>query len=912
MSTTEKGTMSRRKFVVGAAAAAAVATGLTTAGLVGCKSSEQNGQQGQGTAAAEEWVPSTCNMCFNNCNILAHVVDGVVVELTGDSRSPYGWGHICAKGASGIMQLYDRDRATKPMKRTNPVKGRGVDPGWEEISWDEAFSIIGEKLNERAQSDDNRVSFSVIITAQCTTGVLQNMIIGSGCNPIRLWPNICGAGKHEIDNLNTGFGNACPDYRYTKYVIQFGTQAGISTRHGTNITAKIFAESRKNGAKLVNFDPHMSSGAEKADQWVPIRPGSDIAAALSLAYVLVHETGQIDYDFLRDRTNGPSLVDVSTGRVVRGEPFGDYKTGKSLYMDLSDNKVKPYDECKEPALEGSFEYDGKQCKTGFTLLKEHLKKYTPEYQEKITTVPAATIRKIAKEFGEAACIGQTTEVNGVTLPYRPAAVDTFSGLSRHKHGTMNHWSTGLLNVLIGSNFSVGGYLGYAPVCHGFEDTGMIQWAPTIFEPDGLINATPMGGPGFSSKYQEAFETDMELENDNAKFTFLPYSALGADWHFGFVSQTKPEINNTNPIKLMFCIASNTIKNWGNQDEMAEFCKSFEYFIGVNIYLDEVSDFFDLFIPESQYLEAYGLMPHGWIGHRTPGLLEVPWGLSMRHPAVPSIDGTPSALKIASEVADRAGFTEGLVERFNTAYRVREEYFVPKDQKLDEVEFLSSVYKSFLGDEYDVDWFRENGIHLHQREVDETYIWANGIPGRIPVYYDFLLEAKEKVQKNTAARNMYWEFQDYEPFPSFKPGPEFEMTDPDYDIFPVYWTNPLNTDLWLVQNPWLAERTDATPNGFFIEMNTKTAVAKGLRSGDNVRLTGFNGETAEGVIVLSETVHEECISVLGGHWDSKAERLTIAKGKGVALTALYPALDTKRWDYLGICLDQNIRVKIEKI
>ena len=59
--------------------------------------------------------------------------------------------------------------------------------------------------------------------------------------------------------------------------------------------------------------------------------------------------------------------------------------------------------------------DGRQCSTGFTLYKEHLKTYTPEYQESITTVPAATIRQVAKELGEAACIGQTTEIDGVTL-----------------------------------------------------------------------------------------------------------------------------------------------------------------------------------------------------------------------------------------------------------------------------------------------------------------------------------------------------------------------------------------------------------------------------------------------------------------------------------------------------------------
>lgn len=80
------------------------------------------------------WLPSQCNMCFNACSILGHVVDGKLVEIKGDDRSPAGWGHLCGKGTAGIMQLYDENRITKPMKRTNPKKGVGIDPGWEEIS----------------------------------------------------------------------------------------------------------------------------------------------------------------------------------------------------------------------------------------------------------------------------------------------------------------------------------------------------------------------------------------------------------------------------------------------------------------------------------------------------------------------------------------------------------------------------------------------------------------------------------------------------------------------------------------------------------------------------------------------------------------------------------------------------------
>ena len=112
--------ISRRGFVA-ASGAVALGAGLG-ATATGCSS---GGDAAKGGDAQKEgkWVPTTCNMCFNQCSILAHVVDGKVVELKGNPDSPVGRGHICAKGASGIMQLYDPNRITKPMKRTNPKKG---------------------------------------------------------------------------------------------------------------------------------------------------------------------------------------------------------------------------------------------------------------------------------------------------------------------------------------------------------------------------------------------------------------------------------------------------------------------------------------------------------------------------------------------------------------------------------------------------------------------------------------------------------------------------------------------------------------------------------------------------------------------------------------------------------------------
>ena len=72
-----------------------------------------------------------------------------------------------------------------------------------------------------------------------------------------------------------------------------------------------------------------------------------------------------------------------------------------------------------------------------------------------------------------------------------------------------------------------------------------------------------------------------------------------------------------------------------------------------------------------------------------------------------------------------------------------------DQKLEVEAFADSVLKSNIDEEHDFAWFKEHGVYDHPRDVDEAYLWANGDAGRVPMYFDFMLEAKEKVEAKVA-------------------------------------------------------------------------------------------------------------------------------------------------------------------
>lgn len=900
----------RRGFVAGAGATA------LAAGLAGCASGTTGDEATDLASTAPEpaaydaaegtWVPTTCNMCFNNCSIKAHVVDGTVVELTGNPDSPIGSGHICAKGAAGIMQLYDPARITKPLKRTNPKKGFDEDPGWEEISWDEAYDTIVQKFGEAAAKDP-KLNMGASMVAGLIGSVWRSLTLGCAFGVSEgTSSDICGAGVHICEFLLTGDGNAMPDYDNVDYLIQFGTQAGTATRHGFNMTADKFARRRaEDGLRLVNFDPHMSAGAEKADLWVPIRPGSDAAAALAMAYVLIHELDLIDRDYLVERTNAPALVDPATQRVLRAEG-----SNKSLYWDEAANAAKPYDECEKPALEGEYEVDGVKCHTAFSVLKEHIREMTPEWAEDITTVPAATLRQVAEEFGRAARIGETIEIEGKTYRRRGAAVDIFSGLSRHKHSILNVWACLQLNTLIGATNSVGGFIGFATKCHGWADNNPTAGFDLgIWEEDGFIecNSLMIGAP--NSFYKIIRERDYTPTTQG----LLELQPLSEDGHFVHMAMADPDLYHTTRPRNLFWYACNPIKWWANVEEQVKVYQDMDFIVGVDIYLNDMSYFSDIMLPEACYLERYDVLPQFYMNHRMIGSLDTPWTLAMWQPVVEPKDGAPGFMEIYAEIADRAGANEFFIPAVCGLYRVKEEYMFPTDQKLDVEQFIDAVYKSNIDEEHGLQWFKDNGgVYTYPRKVDEMYIWDAEAPGRIPFYWDFMLEAKEKVEAKVAELDIPWETDDYIPLPEWRPGVEFYADDPAYDIFPVYYTNASNTDTWTVQNAWLNEVNEEDGITYLIEMNTATAAEKGLASGDTVRLTSTPGYTVEGRLVVTEGIHPECVSSVADTWDAKSKYLTIAQGKGVNLVTLIPGQDPKRMDHIVSAFDQLIRVKVEKV
>jgi molybdopterin-containing oxidoreductase family molybdopterin binding subunit len=417
-----------------------------------------------------------------------------------------------------------------------------------------------------------------------------------------------------------------------------------------------------------------------------------------------------------------------------------------------------------------------------------------------------------------------------------------------------------------------------------------------------------GFPHQESHYRKIRESDYTPTNQMME----ALQPLTMDQHFGYIAQLNPDVYHTTPCELAFCMASNPLKNWCNHDYQAKLLKSFKWVFGMDIYLNDSSYFYDLIIPEPCYLERFDPLPLSFNNHRVPGAPEVPYIVAGRMPIVPARDNCPSALDTFGALAARAGKTAEYAAALNDYYQITKEHALSPNEQITAEKVCDAALKSLAGQGRGVDWFRKNGVLTRERKPEEVYLFAAGQQGRVPFYFDMMLEAKEKIDAKAAELGIYWETQDYIPLPEWMPCLDHQVEEAGFDLFPVYWTNSINTDTWQVENAWINEINLADASTYFLELNASTAAAKGIVTGDKVRLSNREGAFIEGIAVCTEMVHPECVASVGGHLNSQSSYEPIAKDKGTAVNHLVPCGDPKRMEYVGSGVDQCVRCKIEKI
>jgi anaerobic selenocysteine-containing dehydrogenase len=446
-------------------------------------------------------------MCACRCGIRVHLKDGALRYIDGNPEHPLNKGVICAKGASGIMKQVSPARLTRPLKRREGAeRGAGA---FEAISWDEAFSILERRLAAIRASDPKKFAlFTGRDQMQALTGLFARQF-GT--------PNYAAHGGFCSVNMAAGmiytiggsfweFGG--PDLERAKLFVMFGT---AEDHHSNPLKIAISAFKRR-GGRFVSINPVRTGYSAIADEWVPIRPGTDGALLLALNQEIIAQ-GLYDRDFVARYTNGGHLVIVDPDSPRHGllavdedsDPVNALYPQNKLWWDRHGNRQVPsHAPDADPALFGDYTLvDGTRVQPAFHLLADRVQPHTPEWAETITGVPAATIRRLAHEMGITArdekielpvawtdCWGK----EHASVTGNPVAFHAMRGLAAHSNGFHTVRSLAILMSLLGTIDRPGGFRHKAPFPRAIPPSAKPPTGPEAVQPDTPLGGMPLGWP----------------------------------------------------------------------------------------------------------------------------------------------------------------------------------------------------------------------------------------------------------------------------------------------------------------------------------------------------------------------------------------------------------------------------------
>ncbi len=238
---------------------------------------------------------SCCYFCHQNCGVLAYVKDGKVLAIEGDKDHPTNQGGLCCRGNIALQHLDHPARLNSPLKRAGE-RGSGK---WEKISWEQALDEISAKLVQI------RDEFGA--EAVATAGGTQRTDDWSRRRFMNLYgsPNgfhnahLCWIPTFMVETAIYGW---CPfetDLGNSRCLVLWGHNPGASGMP----EARGISDLKRKGMKVIVIDPRFTESAAKADMWLPLRPGSDLALALAWLNVIIWE-GLYDQAFIENCTVG--------------------------------------------------------------------------------------------------------------------------------------------------------------------------------------------------------------------------------------------------------------------------------------------------------------------------------------------------------------------------------------------------------------------------------------------------------------------------------------------------------------------------------------------------------------------------------------------------------------------------------
>lgn len=310
-SQTSKSKLSRRDFIK--LGSAAVAAGVGLRALQPIKETVAV----QTPSGEESIVKTTCALCPSGCGLDVRVVNGKAVKVEGNPLHPLNQGVCCLKGQTSLEVLYSPERIKRPRVQTG-ARGLGT---WKEISWDEALAMVADRLTELREAGKPH---SVALMHGELRGQMRqvvNRFMRAYGSPNTISRDSLGEGTARMALWLSQGVNALPvyDINNSNYVLTFGGNLLESSRNliGYLGATAFMRRGRPQRGKLVAVHPRLSLTGIKADEWVPIRPGTYGALALGMANVIINSK-LYDEDFVRDFTFGFEDFEDVQGNLHQG------------------------------------------------------------------------------------------------------------------------------------------------------------------------------------------------------------------------------------------------------------------------------------------------------------------------------------------------------------------------------------------------------------------------------------------------------------------------------------------------------------------------------------------------------------------------------------------------------------------
>jgi phenylacetyl-CoA:acceptor oxidoreductase len=902
------------------------------------------------TATDVRTVPTYCYQCVAGPDLLTVKVEqGVATEVQPNfcaANIHPGGGKVCVKAYGLVQKTYNPHRVLHPMKRTNPKKGRHEDPGWLAISWEEAFTQITDKLNAlRAEgildaSGYPRLaaSFGGAGTPQSYMGTLPAFL--SAWGPVDMgFGSGQGVKCYHSEHLYGEFWHRAfivtPDTPLCNYLISCGSNIEAS---GGVIGVWRHSAARLRGLKRVQVEPHLSVTGACSTQWVPIKPKTDAAFLYALIHVLLHEIPRerLDLPFLGRRTASPYLVGP------HGYYLRERASRKPLVWDRATGSARVHDSPDlQEALEGSFEVDAIEIgpddevladgllagSTSFTRLLEHMRPYSPEWASSICDVPAAHMRTIANEYSDHACVGQSIEIDGITLPYRPVAVTLGKTVNNGWGGFECCWARTLLATLVGGLEVPGGTLGTTirltrPMSQRHESVKP--------GPDGFmhypLNPTDKANWSPNPNIRNAYRSMVPLAADG------PWSQALGPTHFSwlFLDETPEGLPRVTLPDVWFLYRTNPSVSYWDTAALGEKMARFPFVVAFAYTHDETNHFADLLLPDATDLESLQLMRIGSTKYQ-----EQYWecsGFALRQPVVQSSGEARDMTDIASELAARTGLTAKYLAAINKGaggvplrgehgdFSLDTELEHSRDEIWDAVCRAASAEVSDGATVHGLDWWKEHGIQTKPFARSEYYLEPTmlkaGLRYELP-YQERLMRVGAELGRRLHEHDMHWwdeQLKEYQALPVWKD-------------FPALWEAIIGETggraqdypFWLLtarsmQYAWgsnagiqLMHEVAGNITGHRgVVMNTQAAKELGIEDGDAIEISTPQ-RSVRGSAVVRQGIRPDTLLLIGQfeHWETP-----LAKDFGMPSMNSLMTMSMALTDATGSGAD-IVRVKISR-